>query len=199
MCGLRALCKRMPGRGNSWGPSPEYGQGKVHFLYALRPGVPPAGKELQQAAGFYGRAEIEKALRRQKREPAVFVARGGLFSPALWVYLCAAGAGITAKRRNFSCFYLWEFILAQNYRIPDSRSRHFPVIFEKAINIEVSPIPVIVLRMASLDSLQLHTEFFHQPNCFYAVNGFSKYLVCIQYMKGIINYCHFPEFDFAAL
>lgn len=98
MCGLRALCKRMPGRGNSWGPSPEYGQGKVHFLYALRPGVPPAGKELQQAAGFYGRAEIEKALRRQKREPAVFVARGGLFSPALWVYS-------TCKKRKFrSCF-----------------------------------------------------------------------------------------------
>ena len=47
-------------------------------------GVPPAGKELQQAAGFYGRAEIEKALRRQKREPAVFVARGGLFSLALY-------------------------------------------------------------------------------------------------------------------
>ena len=39
---------------------------------------------MQQAVGFYGRAEIEKALRRQKREPAVFVARGGLFSPALW-------------------------------------------------------------------------------------------------------------------
>ena len=84
MCGLRTLCKRMPGGGNPWGPSPEYGQGKVHFLYALCPGVPPAGKELQQAVGFYGRAEIEKALRRQKREPAVFVARGGLFSPALY-------------------------------------------------------------------------------------------------------------------
>lgn len=98
MCGLRTLCKRMPGGGNSWGPSPEYGQGKVHFLYALRPGVPPAGKELQQAVGFYGRAEIEKALRRQKREPAVFVARGGLFSPALWVYLSNAGAGIAAAQ-----------------------------------------------------------------------------------------------------
>ena len=78
---LRTLFKRMPGGGNSRGPSPEYGQGKVYFLYALRPGVPPEGKELQQAVGFYGRAEIEKALRRQKREPAVFVAKG--FSPVL--------------------------------------------------------------------------------------------------------------------
>lgn len=64
--------------------------------------------------------------------------------------------------------------------------QHMPIIFEKAIKIEVCPISVIIFCMASLDSFQLHTEFFHQADGLYVIDGFSKYFVCKSFTSSIV-------------
>ena len=63
-----------------------------------------------------------------------------------------------------------------------------PIFFQQTVEVQIYPVALEILGLASLDAFKLHPQFLHQTDGLHGIDFFGKYFVSFQITKGIVDH-----------
>lgn len=62
-----------------------------------------------------------------------------------------------------------------------------PVFLQQSVEVQIRPVAMVIPGLAPLDALEPHSQFLHQADRLYGINGFRENLVGFAFAEGIVN------------